>query len=68
MTQWREMHDRAIPLQFTISNKAVSAPIPGAKSPEQALANAAAGVSELTEEEMILINSIVAPGADAREP
>jgi myo-inositol catabolism protein IolS len=45
-----------VALQFVISHPAVSAAIPGAKSPDQARANAAAGTARLTEESLKLIH------------
>jgi aryl-alcohol dehydrogenase-like predicted oxidoreductase len=39
-------------LRYVISNPAVSTAIPGAKSPQQAAANAAAGASLLTQDEL----------------
>ncbi|MBV9469889.1 MAG: aldo/keto reductase [Abitibacteriaceae bacterium] len=45
-------------LQFVISHPAVTTAIPGAKSPQQALANAAAGATPLGDEEMEQVRSI----------
>ena len=49
-------------LQFVLSHPAVSCAIPGAKSPQQAEANASAGDETLTEEELKAIDEIVRPG------
>ncbi len=48
-------------LQFVLSHPAVSCAIPGAKSPQQAEANAKAGDGSLTDEELKAINEIVQP-------
>lgn len=45
-----------VALQFVISHPAVSAAIPGAKSPHQAKANAAAGRVALSRDELLTIN------------
>lgn len=50
-------------LQFVLSHPAVSCAIPGAKSPQQAEANAMAGNGFLTLEEIAAINEIVPVGA-----
>jgi aryl-alcohol dehydrogenase-like predicted oxidoreductase len=49
-------------LQFVLSHPAVSCAIPGAKSPQQAEANAGAGDGVLTPEELAAINEVVQPG------
>jgi aryl-alcohol dehydrogenase-like predicted oxidoreductase len=49
-------------LQFVLAHPAVSCAIPGAKSPQQAEANATAGDGALTEEELKAIDEIVQPG------
>ncbi len=49
-------------LQFVLSHPAVSCAIPGAKSPQQAEANAKAGDGTLTEEELKAVDEIVRPG------
>lgn len=55
----RSMVDLA--LQFTLANPAVTCPIPGMKTPDQARQNAASADGALTAEEMSTINSIFAP-------
>lgn len=50
-------------LQFVLSHPAVSCAIPGAKSPQQAEANAKAGDGVLTPEELAAVNEIVQPGS-----
>jgi len=50
-------------LQFVLSHPAVSCAIPGAKSPQQAEANAKAGDGVLTPEEIAAVNEIVQPGS-----
>jgi aryl-alcohol dehydrogenase-like predicted oxidoreductase len=50
-----------ISLAFTLANPAVSCVIPGAKTPEQARANAAASDIELTEAEINQIRAITPP-------
>ncbi|MGQ9461456.1 MAG: aldo/keto reductase [Candidatus Fervidibacter sp.] len=50
-------------LQFVLAHPAVSCAIPGAKSPQQAEANAAAGDGVLSPEELEAINKIVKPGS-----
>jgi len=45
-----------------LAHPAVSCAIPGAKSPQQAEANATAGDGALTEEELKAIDEIVQPG------
>jgi aryl-alcohol dehydrogenase-like predicted oxidoreductase len=45
-----------VALQFVISHPAISAAIPGAKSPEQARANANAGNTALSAAELKLID------------
>ncbi|MCS7187910.1 MAG: aldo/keto reductase [Armatimonadota bacterium] len=52
-------------LQFVLSHPAVSCAIPGAKSPQQAEANASAGDGTLTPEELAAINEVVQPGSTA---
>ncbi|MFN3421329.1 MAG: aldo/keto reductase [Armatimonadota bacterium] len=52
-------------LQFVLSHPAVSCAIPGAKSPQQAEANAGAGDGILTPEELAAINEVVQPGSVA---
>ena len=48
-------------LQFTLAHPAVTCPIPGMKSPEQARANAAAADGELDAEQLAAIASICPP-------
>jgi len=55
----RSMVDVA--LQFTLAHPAVTCPIPGMKTPEQARQNAAAADGELTPEELKLIDEISPP-------
>jgi myo-inositol catabolism protein IolS len=52
-------------LQFTLANPAVTCAIPGMKSPQQALDNAAAADGTLTDEQLTRINEITGrtPGA-----
>ncbi len=50
-------------LQFVLAHPAVHCAIPGAKSPQQAEANAQAGDEELTPEELRAIDAVVAPGS-----
>jgi len=45
-------------LQFVISHSAVTTAIPGAKSPEQARANAAAGAETLTDDELTRVREL----------
>ncbi|MFN4179888.1 MAG: aldo/keto reductase [Armatimonadota bacterium] len=52
-------------LQFVLSHPAVSCAIPGAKSPQQAEANAGAGDGILTPEELAAINEVIQPGSVA---
>ncbi len=52
-------------IQFVLAHPAVHCAIPGAKSPEQAAANAAAGDGSLTAEELKAIDEVVAPGTVA---
>jgi aryl-alcohol dehydrogenase-like predicted oxidoreductase len=47
-------------LQFVISHPAVTVAIPGAKSPEQAKENAAAGNATLSDEERQQIDKVTA--------
>ena len=47
-------------LRFTFSHPAVSVAIPGAKSPAQAIMNAAAGERVLSDEEMTKLNALTA--------
>ena len=47
-----------IALQFTLVNPAVTCPIPGMKSPEQARANAAAADGKLSREELVFIDEL----------
>ena len=49
-------------LQFTLAHPAVTCPIPGMKSPEQARANAAAANGELDAEQLAAIAAICPPG------
>lgn len=48
-------------LQFVLAHPAVSCAIPGAKSPQQAEANAKAGDGTLTKEELKAVDEIVQP-------
>ena len=50
-------------LQFTLAHPAVTCPIPGMKSPEQARANAAAADGELDAEQLAAIAAICPPEA-----
>ncbi len=52
-------------IQFVLAHPAVHCVIPGAKSPEQAAANAAAGDGALSVEELKAIDEVVAPGTVA---
>ncbi len=47
-----------IALQFTLANPAVTCPIPGMKTPDQARANAAAADGELSKEDLAFINTL----------
>ena len=48
-------------LQFTLAHPAVTCPIPGMKSPEQARANAAAADGELDAEQLDAIAAVCPP-------
>ena len=50
-------------LQFVLANPAVTCPIPGMKTPEQARSNAAAADGELDEATLKAIDGICAPGS-----
>ena len=57
----RSMVDVA--LQFTLANPAVTCPIPGMKTPDQARQNAAAADGELSAKDLALIDSVSPPVA-----
>ena len=50
-----------VALQFVLTHPAVTCPIPGMKSPEQARQNAGAADGELSVEDLALINSVCPP-------
>ena len=51
-----------VALQFTLANPAVTCPIPGMKTPEQARQNAGAAGGELSRDDLAAIDTIFPPG------